>query len=803
MKISTAPERLAGRQWQKRFRRTFVVTGAGVLFLASSCDSGNSGSEPAPPNVLMILVDDIGIDQWQAFGYGGAVPPRTPNLDAIAEAGVRFQETWSMPTCSAGRAAMFTGRYPQNNGVVAAILPATDLAVSQVSPYEMTLPRVLATAGYSSGMFGKYHLGSGPNNPAGNGAPLELGWDRFFGVLVDIDAADSTAGGVGGPQDYPYGLVDDAAFGACFDLDSGSCEDLGVAGGPKGTAVGRLCATRGDVLVPGTTCSDSPISAADLGRDAQGTFINNGYYVWPSVDLDIRNVPLTGSESAAERAAMFRATVPVDADAMTRSRGYTETTFVDAAITWIQERQEGGQPWFAVYSTTTVHTPYQPPPPSLAPEWDVTCPNDDCSDPSYLPGTRETADAMIEAMDIEVGRLLNETGLARRTASGGLRLTPDADNTMVLLVADNGTYASIVKAPFDPTRAKGTVYQTGVWVPLTVAGPMVAAARRGSVNDTVQVNAVDVFSLIAEAAGVDYEALLPAGVDLDARPMLGLLTGVSSAGSSDSPASPDRVFNFSESGVSAKDTTAAAGLNACYVPGGNACTDQFFYLQSLCEANEGIWYGPPDNPDEPTGNAVYPTCCAFRNAVAAAEQPDGSAGFALPDGTLIAAEDFSILESYARAIRDQDYKLVALDKPDCSVDDGTTFRAMEFYAIDNRMALPQLDRSGSNLLSASEGTAGCDDAALDPAQASACSVLQTNLTQIIDSRDFLPGDGNLDGVVDQRDWDAAAEYIRVFGPSQSTVFDFVGAPNCDPLTAVCADGNTDEDDLDFIRQRIS
>ncbi|NCA71201.1 MAG: hypothetical protein EOM91_14060, partial [Sphingobacteriia bacterium] len=118
-----------------------VASAAALLLTHTTATARWSTSPDDPPNVLMILVDDIGIDQWRAFGFGGVSAPETSSLNTIARSGVRFRETWSMPTCSAGRAAMFTGRLPQNNGVVTAILPTTDLAVSQVSPYEMTLPK--------------------------------------------------------------------------------------------------------------------------------------------------------------------------------------------------------------------------------------------------------------------------------------------------------------------------------------------------------------------------------------------------------------------------------------------------------------------------------------------------------------------------------------------------------------------------------------------------------------------------------------------------------------------------------------
>src|SRR5438132_9740102 len=108
---------------------------------------------PKTPNILFFIMDDVGIDQMQIFGYGGATPPRTPNIDAIARAGVRFRNTWSMPECSPSRAIFFEGRYPFRTNVFNAIL-AQDLANSQVSPYEITTPKVLKQQDYVSALFG-------------------------------------------------------------------------------------------------------------------------------------------------------------------------------------------------------------------------------------------------------------------------------------------------------------------------------------------------------------------------------------------------------------------------------------------------------------------------------------------------------------------------------------------------------------------------------------------------------------------------------------------------------------------------
>lgn len=65
------------------------------------------------------------------------------------------------------------------------------------------------------------------------------------------------------------------------------------------------------------------------------------------------------------------------------------------------------------------------------------------------------------------------TSIASRGRDDQLEYNPRNNDTMIVILGDNGTLGTEVKSPFDPTRAKGTAYQTGVWVPLIVAGPQV------------------------------------------------------------------------------------------------------------------------------------------------------------------------------------------------------------------------------------------------------------------------------------------------------------------------------------------
>jgi len=70
----------------------------------------------SPPNILFIIMDDVGIDQMRVFGYGEDNQPRTPNIDTIAHAGVRFRNAWAMPECSPSRVSFFAGRLPPAHG---------------------------------------------------------------------------------------------------------------------------------------------------------------------------------------------------------------------------------------------------------------------------------------------------------------------------------------------------------------------------------------------------------------------------------------------------------------------------------------------------------------------------------------------------------------------------------------------------------------------------------------------------------------------------------------------------------------
>ena len=146
------------------------------LVLLSACtgppaDSPESASRA--PNAIVILADDLG---YADVGFQGFQDFATPNIDALAAAGIRFTNGYvSHPYCSPSRAGLLTGRYQHRFGHVhnPKFRAGEGLPLS-----ESLLPEVLSDQGYVSALVGKWHLGDGPEYH-----PLQRGFDEFFGFL--------------------------------------------------------------------------------------------------------------------------------------------------------------------------------------------------------------------------------------------------------------------------------------------------------------------------------------------------------------------------------------------------------------------------------------------------------------------------------------------------------------------------------------------------------------------------------------------------------------------------------------------
>ena len=142
-----------------------IILFAAVFSLSIfSCNTPQADTSTDRPNIILCMADDQG---WGDTAYNGDPNLRTPNLDSMAAAGLRFDRFYAAaPVCSPTRAGVLTGRHPNRFGCFKHGHP--------IRPQEITIAEVLKTAGYATGHFGKWHIGS-----VRNGSPVNPGNSGF------------------------------------------------------------------------------------------------------------------------------------------------------------------------------------------------------------------------------------------------------------------------------------------------------------------------------------------------------------------------------------------------------------------------------------------------------------------------------------------------------------------------------------------------------------------------------------------------------------------------------------------------
>lgn len=344
----------------------------------SDAASGDSGLSTDHTNVLLIVLDDVGLDHVSTYGIDPAAPP-TPTMDRLAGEGMLFHNAYAMPTCTATRAALLTGRHARRTGMGAVLW--TDSTEMELPLSELTLPEVLAQAPipYRSEFAGKWHL-SGFFTPTFSMHPRLSGFDWYAGSIGNL----------------------------FYTIEGGA---------------------------------------------------GLGYYDWEKVAAD---------------------------GTLHRTQAYATTDTIDDSL---QRLTTIPEPFFFVTSLNAAHTPFHTPPEHLFTiEADTNL---------------ARFDAAVEALDTEIGRLIDGLGPELRA------------RTLILVIGDNGTPDLAVTAPQNPNRAKGTIYEGGVRVPLLAMGPGVPA---GTESEAL-VSVVDVLPTLAQLAGVDLDAALQ-GVPIDGESFL-------------------------------------------------------------------------------------------------------------------------------------------------------------------------------------------------------------------------------------------------------------------------------------------
>jgi arylsulfatase len=127
------------------------------------------------PNILWLVVDDMGYGDPGSFGGGIAVGADTPNMDRLAREGLRLTSTYSQPTCTPTRSAILTGRLPVRTGLTRPILAGDKLTKNPWAD-ETSIAQILSNVGYKTILSGKWHIGEVEGM-----RPFEVGFDEFYG----------------------------------------------------------------------------------------------------------------------------------------------------------------------------------------------------------------------------------------------------------------------------------------------------------------------------------------------------------------------------------------------------------------------------------------------------------------------------------------------------------------------------------------------------------------------------------------------------------------------------------------------
>ena len=141
------------------------------------------------PNILVIWGDDIGISNLSCYS-DGLMGYHTPNIDRLADEGIRFTDSYGEQSCAAGRAAFICGQNPVRTGLTKVGLPGAAIGLQ---PEDPTIATALKAQGYATGQFGKNHLGDRDEH-----LPTMHGFDEFFGNLYHLNAEEEPE-----LEDYP------------------------------------------------------------------------------------------------------------------------------------------------------------------------------------------------------------------------------------------------------------------------------------------------------------------------------------------------------------------------------------------------------------------------------------------------------------------------------------------------------------------------------------------------------------------------------------------------------------------------
>lgn len=177
-----------------RFKQFLKVI---TTILTSCIPFINKAQQQKQPNIILIYTDDQGYGDLGCFGASGY---KTPNIDKLAENGIRFTDFYApQAVSSASRAGLLSGCYPNRIGISGALMPNANKGINEE---EILIPELLKQKGYNTAIFGKWHLG---DHRKFN--PINHGFDLFYGIPYSIDMLPMSYDGIPGGSKTKYPLL--------------------------------------------------------------------------------------------------------------------------------------------------------------------------------------------------------------------------------------------------------------------------------------------------------------------------------------------------------------------------------------------------------------------------------------------------------------------------------------------------------------------------------------------------------------------------------------------------------------------
>src|SRR5215470_7819888 len=226
-----------------------------------------SRSRADKPNILVIWGDDIGITNLSCYS-DGQMGYRTPNIDRIAQEGIRFTDYYGEQSCTAGRASFITGQHGLRTGLTKVGLPAATVGLHKEDP---TIAELLKPLGYATAQIDKNHLGD-----RNEFLPTVHGFDEFYGNLYHLNAEEE-------PElaDYPKNPAFHEKYGPRGVLDCKATNRDDPTVDPRFGKVGKqTCTDTGPLTKKRMETVDDDIAnrAADFIKRQAGA--NRPFFVW-------------------------------------------------------------------------------------------------------------------------------------------------------------------------------------------------------------------------------------------------------------------------------------------------------------------------------------------------------------------------------------------------------------------------------------------------------------------------------------------------------------------------------------------